>query len=464
VYLDGALTLGRVVPVDSTHRRSLILSVACMGFFMVVLDTTVVSVALPKIGKQLGGGISGLQWVVDGYTLFFGTLVLSAGHLSDRVGARLLFRRGIILFAVSSAACGVAPTLGALLIGRACQGAAAALMLPSSLALVGQAHADPRDRARAIGIWAAAGGAAVAAGPVLGGVLTDTTGWRTVFLVNLPIAIIALIMLAFVPRSPSRRMKLDLCGQVTLIVAVASLTLCVIESGQIGFGGRETILAVSGFVVASAMFVIVERRASHPIIPLRLLSTRGAAGTIGTGLALYFSFYGVIFELSLFFQRVLHESPISCGLMFIPMTGLVAIATLKTASWSPRVGSWVPLAVGLALMLVGLLALLGIDAGSPWWKIGLSTIPVGVGAGIAGPAIPVALLAAIPAEQAGIASGVANAVRQVAATLGVAIFGTLLSSQISFVQGMQIAFFVSACMLAVGLVLALVCVRPVRAA
>jgi DHA2 family methylenomycin A resistance protein-like MFS transporter len=440
--------------------RALAVPVACLGFFMVVLDTTVVNVALPSIGRSLGGGISGLQWAIDGYTVVFAALVLSAGHISDRIGASVAFGRGIALFGLSSAACGLAPTLGVLLGARVLQGAAAAMMLPASLALVGQAHTDPRLRAQAIAIWAAAGGAAVAAGPVVGGVLTETLGWRTVFFINLPIAAVALALLPLVPRSPRQAAKFDVPGQLFAILALASLTFGVIEGAHVGFGKPQIVAALSLFVVASAVFAFTERRAADPAVPLGLLANRRAVGTLIAGLALYFSFYGVIFVLSLFFQNVLHHGPATSGLLFLPMTALITLATVRTGAWIHRSGAWVPMTVGFVLMSAGSLALLAIDGQTTWWEIGLYTIPVGVGAGIAGPAIPVALLAAIPAERSGVASGIANALRQTAATLGVAVYGALLAGHVAFVSGMHRGFAVSAGGTVIAVLLTLAWIRP----
>jgi DHA2 family methylenomycin A resistance protein-like MFS transporter len=447
-----------------TTGPSVTVAVACLGFFMVVLDTTVVNIALPSIDRDLGGGVSGLQWVVDGYTLLFGALVLSSGHLSDRIGASAAFAWGTALFAGSSVACALAPSLGLLIAGRLCQGAAAALMLPSSLAIVGQAHADPRARARAISFWAAAGGAAVAAGPVAGGLLTDALGWRSVFYVNVPIAAAALVGLILVPRSPRRPARLDIPGQVTAALALAALTFGLIEGGRRGYDDPLIIASLALFLVLTVAFVHVELRVPEPAVPLKLLSNRLAAGTIGAGATLYFSFYGVIFTLSLYFQYVLHNSPARSGLMFVPMTALITVATLTTNGWRHHSDAWIPLSAGLTLMVAGLLALAVVDADTATWQVAISTIPVGVGSGIAGPGIFVAMLAALPADQAGIASGVANANRQVAATLGVAIFGALVAGGTDLVAGMQAAFLVSAGALVVGLGFALTCVRPRRPA
>jgi DHA2 family methylenomycin A resistance protein-like MFS transporter len=301
---------------------------------------------------------------------------------------------------------------------------------------------------------------AVAAGPVVGGLLTQAFGWRSVFFVNVPIAILALTLLVLVPRSPRREARFDVPGQLLAVLALFCLTFGVIEGAHVGFGRPQIVIALAAFLLASVTFVHVERRAQEPAVPLKLLASRAAAGTIGAGLALYFSFYGIIFVLSLFFQRILHDSPATSGLMFVPMTALITLSTMRTASWNHRHGVWVPVSAGLLIMLVGALGLVAIDAQTPWWEIALFTVPVGVGSGIVGPAIPVALLAAIPAEQSGIASGIANALRNVAATLGVAIFGALLAGNGGFSSGVQRVFLVSAGTLALALVLTLAWIRP----
>jgi DHA2 family methylenomycin A resistance protein-like MFS transporter len=440
-------------------RASVTVAVACAGFFLIVLDTTVVNIALPSIARDLGASMSGLQWVVDGYTLLFGALVLSAGNLSDRIGASTAFAWGLALFALSSVACAQAPSLGLLIAGRACQGAAAALMLPSSLALVGQVHTEPRERARAISFWAAAGGAAVAAGPVVGGLVTDGLGWRAVFYINVPIVAAALAGLVLVPRSPRRSAPLDVPGQVTAAAALAAVTYALIEGGRVGYGEPQIIAALALFAVTAVAFVVAELRVHDPAVPLRLLANRPAAATILAGAGLYFSFYGLIFTLSLYFQDVLHDGPAHTGLLFVPMTALITAATMTTTGWRHRHGLWAPLATGLLMMGAGLVALAFIDTDTPTWQIALSTVPFGVGSGIAGPGIYVATLATLPAHQAGIASGVANANRQIAATLGVAVFGALLVGRSDLIPGMRASFIVSAVAVMLGVVLALTWVR-----
>jgi DHA2 family methylenomycin A resistance protein-like MFS transporter len=431
------------------------LQIACAAFFMVVLDTTVVNVALPSIERTLGGGIAGVQWIVDAYTLTFGALVLSAGAVADRTGASVGLGIGVAGFAASSAVCAIAPTLTVLVLARVCQGAAAALMVPSSLALINQAHADPRRRARAISIWAAAGGAAVAAGPIVGGLLTAGPGWRAVFFVNIPIAGVALAGLSFVPRSPTRPARLDVLGQMAATVALAAFTFSLIEGGHAGYDQPFVLAGFGTFMAAATLFVIVERRRPHAAVPVNLLASRSTAGALVVGLALYFGFYGVIFALSLYFQQVLHYGPAHAGLMFVPMTLLITAAALLSGRWSNRTRAFVPMAAGSVGMAIGFFAMAAVHPGSPAWAVALAAVPIGVGSGIAGPAVPIAILAALPRARSGIASGIANALRQVAATIGVAVFGSLLASHHAFAHGMRSACLVAAAALVTAVVVAL---------
>ena len=221
-------------------RGVTVLVAALLGFFMLSLDSTAVNVALPGIERTLGGSTAGLQWVIDAYTLMFAALLISAGAISDRVGAKRLYGIGLAAFLASSAACGLAPTLGFLIAGRAVQGSAAAVMLPASLALVRQAYGDPVRRAKAIAVWAVGGTVAMAGGPVAGGALTSGLSWRAIFFLNLPAGLVAVALLARAPRSPLRATPLDPAGQVTAVVALAALTFGVIEGGETGFGRRPS--------------------------------------------------------------------------------------------------------------------------------------------------------------------------------------------------------------------------------
>src|SRR5438270_8189965 len=258
---------------DVRPRSRFTLAAALLGFFVITLDAVVVNVALPSMRRDLGGGIAGLQWVVDGYTLMFAALLLSAGALSDRLGARRAFGTGITLFVIASAACGLAPSLGALVVARFVQGAAAAVMMPSSMALIGQAYPDPVKRARAVAVWAMGGALASSAGPVLGGLLTLVT-WRMIFCINLPVGAVALLLLARTKRSPQRTVPFDWVGQVTAVLAMGGLTYGAIEAGADGFTAPRVVAAFVTAVAALSAFLIAQARGAHPMVPLDLFRSR----------------------------------------------------------------------------------------------------------------------------------------------------------------------------------------------
>jgi DHA2 family methylenomycin A resistance protein-like MFS transporter len=311
---------------------------ALLGFFMLSLDATAVNVALPGIGRTLSGTTAGLQWVVDAYTLMFAALLISAGALSDRFGARRLFGIGLAAFMIASAACGLAPALGLLIGARAVQGSAAAIMLPASLALVRQAFTDPVRRAKAIARWSVGGAVAIAAGPVAGGVLTSAVSWRAIFFINLLAGLVTLALLARAPRSPRRTLPLDPAGQVTAIAGLGALTFGVIEGGEIGFGRPLVLGCLLLSAAAMAAFVIAEARAVHPMVPLRIFRSRTVTACVAIGFAINVAFYGLIFVLSLYFQRILGEPAVTAGLMFLPMTALLSSANLISARVAARFG------------------------------------------------------------------------------------------------------------------------------
>jgi MFS transporter, DHA2 family, methylenomycin A resistance protein len=280
-------------PVDDltmiTPRPALL--VAALGFFVVTLDAFVVNVALATIGADLGSGMTGLQWVIDGYTLLFAGLLLSAGALSDRIGARRAFSFGLLTFVAASALCGVAQTIGVLVGARMAQGAGAAVMLPASLALIREVYPTGRQRARAIAIWALAGAVASSAGPVVGGFLT-LLSWRAIFFINLPVGLLALYLLSRVRRSPQRPAPLDWVGQVTGILGMGALTYGLIEAGAAGLGAPPVLAALA--IAAGALITFVaERRCQHPMLPLQLFHSRPVAISISVGFAFTVGFMGL---------------------------------------------------------------------------------------------------------------------------------------------------------------------------
>jgi DHA2 family methylenomycin A resistance protein-like MFS transporter len=428
---------------DKPPGARLVLSAALLGFFMISLDATAVNVALTPIGRSLHGSTSGLQWVVDGYTVPFAALLISAGAVSDWLGARRVFGWGLVVFAAASAGCGLAGTLPVLVAARVIQGGAAAVMLPSSLALVRQAFPDPAARARAVAVWSSGGAAAIAAGPVLGGVLTAAAGWRAVFFVNLPVGAAVLVLLALrAPRSPRLAAPLDPAGQLTAVLGLAALTFAVITGGAHGFADPSVLAALVLAALACACFLIVESRGVRPMVPLALLRSPAVATCLLTGFSINAAFYGVAFVLSLYFQRILGESAISAGLLFLPMTGLLTLANLTSARVAARWGHHVPVRAGLCVGTLGML-LLAFLRGRTGLEIAL--VPAGAGLGFALPSLTFLLLDALPAAQAGLAGGLFNAGRQTGGALAVAAFGALVSG--SFVTGMHVSMLISAALL-----------------
>ncbi|CCK31021.1 hypothetical protein BN159_6642 [Streptomyces davaonensis JCM 4913] len=417
------------------------LAAALLGFGLVCLDASVVNVALPAIGDSLGSGMSGLQWVVDAYTLAFAALMLSTGAFSDRVGASRAYALGATVFTLASVACGLAPNLSVLLGARAVQGVAAAVVLPASLALVRQAYADPTRRARAVAVWAAGGSAAVALGPVAGGALTTAWDWRGIFFVNVPIGALILVLLLRAPRSQRRPAPLDLPGQVTAVVALTALVFAVIEGGPVGWAA----LVVAA--LAMVAFLRVEARQPHPVVPLGLFRDRTVVATVAAGAAVSVAFYSMVFVFSLFFQQVQGRSPLQAGLMFLPMTGLIAVTNVLAGKLAARHGPRLPMVLGQGLAVVGLLLMLYVDAGTPAVLVALLLVPMALGCALTVPPLTAAMLDAVPAERAGLAAGVLNSARQMAGALGIALFGALVSD--GFVAGMRLCLLISAGLLAV---------------
>jgi DHA2 family methylenomycin A resistance protein-like MFS transporter len=429
------------LPPPGPSSPVLALTAGLLGFTLVCLDASVVNVALPAIGSSLGGGMSGLQWVVDAYTLAFAALMLSTGAFSDRAGASRAYALGTAVFTLASAACGLAPGLPALIGARVVQGMAAAVVLPASLALVRQAYPDPARRARAVAAWAAGGSAAVALGPVAGGVLTSAWDWRAIFFVNLPVGAAILLLLLRAPRSERRPAPLDLPGQVTAVVALTALTFAVIERGATGA------VALGVAVVSGAAFFRVEARGPHPVVPLGLFRDLTVAVAVATGAAVSVAFYSVVFVFSLYFQQVRGLGPLAAGLAFLPMTGLIAVTNVVAGKLAGRFGPRLPMVVGQWVAVAGLLLLLCVGADTPAPLVAVLLVPLALGCALTVPPLTAAMMDAVPAERAGLAAGVLNAARQVAGGLGIAVFGTLVAD--GFAAGMRLSLALAAVLLAV---------------
>ncbi|MEU3838812.1 MFS transporter [Streptomyces sp. NPDC028635] len=430
---------------DTAGSTTAALVAAVLGFFVITLDVSGVNVALPAVGDDLGGSLSGLQWVADSYTLMFAALMLSAGALSDAVGARRAYGWGLALFTLASLACGVAPTLGALTAARVVQGSAAAVMVPTSLALIRQAYPDAQARARGIALWTVGGAVAIAAGPLLGGLLTTEWSWRAVFFLNVPAGLAGFLILLRAAPSPRHPAVFDPPGQLTAVVTLAALTFAVIEGGHDGLTG--TVLAAAGTaVLAGAGFVAVEARRRTPMLPLELFRQRGVSVPVVAGFACNAAFYGGVFVLSLFFQEQRGQSAFSAGLMFVPM----AVITAHFNYFSPRaVARYGPRAVIVAGLLVGMAGCCGlaaVGAGTPWWLIALPMVPLGIGGSLAMPALTSLMLDSVASERAGTAAALLNTSRQTGGALSIAVFGALLAG--NFMPGMRESLLLAAALLA----------------
>jgi EmrB/QacA subfamily drug resistance transporter len=412
-------------------RKLATLAITSIGFFMVLLDASIVTVALPTIQSSLHARLLDLQWVVDAYTLPFAVLLLAAGTLGDRFGRKRLFLAGLVVFTAGSALCGVAPSLAWLIAGRVLQGAGGAALSPGSLALLAAAFTDPRERAQAIGLSSGVSGIGIAAGPLLGGLLIQASGWQAIFFVNLPIGLIVLLFGARVlaeSRNPQAR-RLDLPGQALAIAALTALTYALIEGQSQGW----TSALIVGLFAATALlllaFVLVEARQREPVLPLDLFrnATFSAANT--AAFVVGFALLGTVFFIAQYFQEVQGYSPLGSGTRSLPNTvGMFIVAPLAgrlTARYGPRI----PVTLGALLAGSALLLLTRLDATTPyaaiWWNLALS----GVGFGFMLSPIAAAVLAATPPNRAGLGSSVVNATRQIGSVFGVALLGAIVVAQ-----------------------------------
>ncbi len=357
--------------------------------------------------------------------------------------------------------CALAPSLRVLIGCQALAGFGAALLVPSSLALISRVYSDPTDKAGAIGVWAAAGGTAIAAGPLAGGLLVDVSGWRAVFMINVVAGVVGTGVAAryVAPTRPSAaRSGLDLAGQASGIAALCALTFALIEGGARGWGAPLILGAFGLAVVAAAAFVVVEARRRSPMLPLSLFGSATFSAAAGVGLLLNFGYYGQVFLFSLYFQQEMGYSPFVTGLAFLPMTATVVVANLVSGRIVGRWGERASMAVGQALCGTGLLSLILVGEGTGYPLIFCLLLAVGFGAGLVVPPMTAALLGTVGADRVGIALGVLNASRQVGGVIGVALFGSLVAASPAFVEGMRLSLAVAGGGLLLGCALALLCV------
>jgi DHA2 family methylenomycin A resistance protein-like MFS transporter len=440
-------------PAAKTNRSrlatTLTLAAMSLGYGVVQLDVTIVNTALNSIGSSLGGGVSELQWVVSAYTIAFAAFILTAGALGDRIGAKRVFMAGFAIFTAASVGCALAPIAATLIAARGLQGLGAAILVPNSLALLSHAYPDPKARGRAVGIWAAGASLTLTAGPLVGGGLITLIGWRSIFLVNLPIGLAGLWLTwryaSETTRSPQR--EVDLPGQIAAIAALGCLAGAIIEAGAAGWTNPFVIAAFVASVMLAILFVLQERRAAQPMLSLTLFRHRMFAVTSLVGFLVNVAFYGLIFVFSLYFQSVNGWSPFLTGLAFLPMMGAVLPVNLVAAHVAERIGAPQTIALGAALSAIGCLALLGIAPGTSYFEIGIQLVIIGGGLGLLVPPLTATLLGSVEKSRAGVAAGVLNATRQTGSVLGVALFGSLVGGSDAFMSGAHQALVISALLL-----------------
>lgn len=450
-------------PVDADRRnfaRSRALAALCIGYFMVILDTTVVNVALPDIQRQLGASFASLQWVVDGYALIFASLLLTGGGLADRLGGRRTYLAGFSVFISASVLCGAAPTMGVLLAARAVQGAGAALLVPASLRLLRATFATASSRASAVGIWAATAGLAAGSGPVVGGVLVGMFGWRSAFVVNLPVGLFGLLLTArFATATPGKvHGRFDVSGTVASVMVLGGLTTAIIE----GAGDWLNVMVVTALLVAaigSILLIVAESKSTRPLLPLALFKNRVFSAVTAIGLMLNFGFYGQLFLLSLFFQESRGLSPVATGLALLPETGIALFANIVAGRITARIGPRWPMIAGLLLSGTGLLLLVPATSGSGYIPMVSALIAVGFGAALTVPAITVAILEVSPEHQAGMSAAVLNAGRQMGGVLGVAVLGSLAKGSGATLPGLNVSMIVAGGVMLLGCSIGLFAVR-----
>ncbi|MBO2456958.1 MFS transporter [Actinomadura violacea] len=410
-------------------RRGAMLAVLCAGMFLVLLDVTIVNVALPGIGRALGTGLPGLQGVVDGYAVAIAGLLLGGGALGDRIGHRRMLLIGLGLFGVASLACGCAPAAGPLIAARVVQGAGAALLLPGGLAVITAVYPGRAEQARALGVWAGVSSTALPAGPLLGGALVDSAGWRWIFLLNVPIVAAAIAGVLAVVREPHRerpqgaRPPLDRAGTALAPLTLGGLVWTVIAAGH-GHHGQAAATA-AGTIAAAAAFVWAERRAAAPMVPGGLLRAPAFLGANGIALAMNLVTNGVLFVATLRLQQAEHHSAFTAGMLLLPMAVPLALLAPVSGRLTARFGTRLPLAAGTALAAAGCLSLLRVGAGGAYPVLLPTLLAIGIGDGLIVTAVVAAAMRAVPPAHAGLAGGFNNTARQVGTALGVAVYGAV---------------------------------------
>ncbi len=457
-------------------RKWWTLAAVAVGLFMIMLDNTVVNVALPSIQRSLHMSISELEWIVTAYALTFASFMLTGGKLADLIGRRRIFVIGLVIFTASSFVCGIAPTSGWLIGARAVQGIGAALMNPATLSII-TATFPPRQRGLAIGIWAGVSAMALAIGPLVGGLLTEHVNWNWVFYINVPIGLVGIVasyLFIDESRDTSHEQRLDLPGLLTSGFGLFALTYALIEANNYGWTSARILAAFALAAVLLVAFVLLELRQRLPMLELHLFRNGTFTGANVAMLLVGLAMFGVFFYVSLFMQQVLLFSPVEAGATFLPMTVLVILVAPQAGRLSDKWGSRWLVGAGLALVAGSLLWYAELGPGSTFWDILPGLVLGGFGMSMTMTPTTAAAMGSVSAEKAGVGSAVLNSMRQVGGSLGIAIMGAVVAHVMAgrlaegrsrpeaFVAGFHDALHLAAAFAALGAVIAVLTLRKVR--
>jgi EmrB/QacA subfamily drug resistance transporter len=417
-----------------TRRRRLVVLLICSSsLFMTYLDSTILNVALPTLQKDLHASLAGLQWVADAYLLVLASLLMLTGSMADRLGRRRLFTIGLFAFSIGSLLCSLAPDTGSLIALRMLQALGGSMLTPISLSIVRNVFTDARERAQALGIWSGIFGLATACGPVVGGVLVDLVGWRSVFWVNVPIG---LFMMAaarrYVPESRAPRpRRVDVPGQLLMIILLGSLTYAVIQGPVAGWTSPLILALFAVSCTALSAFVAVERRSAEPLLELRFFRSLPFTGASVIAVLSFIVLAGFLFVITLYLQQTRGDSPLRAGLALLPATATMALAAPVAGSLVGRRGPRIPLVLSGVLTALGSAALLGLSPATSAVRLALALAVLGAGLGLVNPPITNTGVTGMPPEQAGVASAVISTTRQLGNVLGVAVMGAMLTASLN---------------------------------
>jgi len=426
--VNALTTAGRAAPPqERSNHRWLVLGICCMSLLIVGLDATIVNVALPAIHRSLHASLSGLQWIIAAYTLVLASLLMLGGSTADRLGRKRIFQTGLIVFVIGSAGCAAAPSLGVLVAARAFQAVGGAMLNPVALSIVRNVFTDPRERAQAIGVWGAMIGISFGLGPVLGGAFVDTIGWRYVFLVNVPVGLLACLLTAlYIPESrAARARRVDPVGQVLVITGLASLTYAIIEGQNDGWTSATIIALFAVALAAFSALIPYELRRREPLVEVRFFRSVPFSGAAAIAVCVFGAFGGFLFLNTLYLQTVRGYSAFEAGLCTLPLAVMTMILPPFAGRYVARHGTRRPLLVAGVALLIAPLLLTRLTPDTPLWLILLSYIIFGLGFGLVNPPITTTAISGMPAAQAGVAGAIASTSRQVGSTIGIALAGAL---------------------------------------